>query len=96
METKVLSVCKQFCNKSFTTFHPSLQEIVEEFPQLDDIAYASSTDNETTISLVDAVYEGHVDSVLKLLRTGIDVNAADLCGVTPLNWAVRKGNIEMV
>ena len=96
MEAKALSVCSNFATKSFTKVHPSLQEIVEEFPQLDNVAYGSSTDNGTTIPLVDAVCEGHIDSVLKLLCTGIDLNAADLCGATPLNWAVRKGNIEMV
>ena len=73
-----------------------MQEIVEELPQLDNVAHGSSTNNETTIPLVDAVCEGHIDSVLKLFSTGINVNAADLCGATPLNWAVRKGNIEMV
>jgi ankyrin repeat protein len=45
--------------------------------------------------LKDAVKRGDTDAVRTLLRAGVDANAADPDGTTPLHWAALAENLEI-
>jgi ankyrin repeat protein len=44
--------------------------------------------------LVDAARKGDTDAVRALVRTGVDVNAADADGTTALHWASYRDDVE--
>ncbi len=46
--------------------------------------------------VADAAMKGDVASVVKLLKTGASVNAAQGDGMTALHWAAERGNIALV
>ena len=47
------------------------------------------------ISIHDAVKTGNIDAVKQHLDTGVDVNAKDRWGMTPLHYATSKGHKEI-
>ena len=47
------------------------------------------------ISIREAVKTGNIDAVKQHFDTGVDVNAKDRWGMTPLHWAARKGHKEV-
>jgi ankyrin repeat protein len=42
-----------------------------------------------------AVCRDNIELAKLLIKAGIDVNAKNFVGNTPLHWAVQKDNIEM-
>ncbi len=42
-----------------------------------------------------ACFSGNLELVRLLLINGVDINAADLKGRTPLMWACYQGNLEI-
>ncbi|MDA7520605.1 ankyrin repeat domain-containing protein [bacterium] len=47
------------------------------------------------ISIHKAAKDGNIEAVKQHLAAGVDVNAKDVDGQTPLDWAVDKGHKEI-
>jgi peptidoglycan/LPS O-acetylase OafA/YrhL len=55
-----------------------------------------SANYDSSLSIWDAAKAGDADAINQHIASGADPNAADLTGVTPLNWATRLGHIPAV
>ena len=51
--------------------------------------------SETEIALVNAAYKGSIEEVKQHLAAGVDVNAKDKMGTTPLHYAAGRGHREI-
>ena len=51
---------------------------------------------DSSLSIWDAAKAGDADAINQHIASGADPNAADLTGVTPLNWATRLGHVPAV
>ena len=47
-------------------------------------------------ALIDAVRAADGQEAIRLIEAGVDVNAADSLGTTPLMWAARYGDAAIV
>jgi ankyrin repeat protein len=64
---------------------------------LDTVEYGADDDGkEAKDSLHAAAEEGNIDTVKSLLEQGMDINARNASGETPLNRAAAKGNVDVV
>ena len=54
------------------------------------------TDKAPAISIHDAAMTGNIEAVKRDLAAGVDVNAKDKYGWTPLHWAAREGHKKIV
>ena len=54
----------------------------------------NTTPNEQ--QLIDAAYRGECETVVMWAAEGVDINAQDVRGMTPLMWAAEKGNTKLV
>jgi len=57
-------------------------------------APANARDSQT--ALIDAINHGDTTSVIALISAGIDVNAKDSLGRTPIFWAAQLGHVEII
>ena len=47
--------------------------------------------------LQQACYDGHLDIVKMLIKSGVDVNLGDaVLNMTPLHWACARGHMDIV
>jgi uncharacterized protein len=63
---------------------------------LDHRVAVNAVDTNGRTSLIEAVFGGHIDTVVELLRRGANVNAQDHDGWTALMEASSKGRAELV
>ena len=47
-------------------------------------------------ALTDAVIEGNVAEVMRVVKAGADINKKDIIGRSPLWWAVAKGKLDVI
>ncbi|CAK1594784.1 unnamed protein product [Parnassius mnemosyne] len=83
------AVC--FCMAVRCGYVKQLQTMVEERPELKDIA---STNGLTPLAI--AILQGDINTVRFLLQAGADVNLALSTGQTPLHLAVLEGHLAII
>jgi len=62
----------------------------------ENFAQALKRETEDGITLFHRAALGEVDFVKVLVEKGMDVNAKDKDGKTPLDWATENGNVDVV
>lgn len=46
--------------------------------------------------LIWAIYDGRLEKVMRIIRSGIDIHKADDDGRTPLHWAAQEGHLKIL
>ncbi|MEZ0260262.1 MAG: ankyrin repeat domain-containing protein [Alphaproteobacteria bacterium] len=77
------------------------QEVAEKLLDIPSVAggmneFHSQTDSKQRNAFQLAIEKGQASVVAKMLKLGVNINAADADGVTPLVHAIEQGNVALV